>query len=122
MAAGCGGSATKEASKATSGTPSLNLMSAGQACAQVQMVNDELHGPGKWAAPTYGQFGEEIASLADESVPGISDALKSMSDQAIKVGTASDDEQAAAASEWATRYQSVADICARTNSPIGRLN
>lgn len=121
LGAGCG-SGSGEANKANSATPTLKLLSAGQACAQVQQVNDELHGPGGWPIPTYGKFGDETATLAEQSVPEIAPALKSMSDQAVKVGSMHfDDAGFAAAGEWAKQYQAVADICARTDSPIGRL-
>lgn len=127
VAAACGGSDQVEAGRPTKEAPTLNLLSAGQACAQVQMVNDELDGPGDWPLPTYGEFGEKTASLADESAPEIADALKSMSDQAVAIGGMSldadgaVDEASRAAGEWAVSYQQVADICARTDSPVGRL-
>lgn len=122
---GCGGSSDKGgAGKEPKATPTLTALSTAQACAQVQMVNEELNGPGRWPIPTYGQFGDETAKIASESVPEISSALKAMSDQAIKIGGMTVDGEGdvtAAASEWATRYQALADICARTDSPIGRL-
>lgn len=121
---GCGGGGDKAGdAKTPEATPSLALLSASQACAQVQLVNEELDGPGKWPIPTYGKFGEETAPLAGESVPEIASALREMSDQALAVGAMSggDGDVTAAAGEWATRYQMVADICARTDSPIGRL-
>jgi hypothetical protein len=120
---GCGGSDDGgKTAKTPDATPTLAPLTTAQACAQVQMVNDELDGPGRWPIPTYGKFGAETAPIADEADHEISDALKSMSDQATTIGgMTGDDDLTSATSEWATRYQAVADICARTDKPIARL-
>jgi hypothetical protein len=121
----CGGGsggddASKEAPKAT---PTLDLLSADQACEQVEMVTAELGGkPGSWPIPIYGEFGTKTAPIAQESVPDIASAVQSMSDRAVEVGEMTlDDDVTTAASVWAAQYQKVSDICARTDSPLARI-
>lgn len=126
MLSACGGRDEPEASETA--TPTLDLLTPAQACAQVQMVNDETDGPGDWPLPTYGEFGEKIAPLVDESVPEIAGALESMSAKAVEVGGMSlsgeggTDAASKAAGEWAAGYEKVAAICARTDSPIARID
>lgn len=126
----CGGSGSDEpgTSATTQATPALDLLTTTQACAQVQMVNDETGGPGDWPIPGYGEYGEKTAPLASESVPEIADAIESMSSKATEVGAMSLDGEGGtdavtqAAGEWAAEYEKVAAICARTDSPIARID
>jgi hypothetical protein len=124
LGAGCGGSDGGGGDKSASASPSssLALLTVDKACAQVQMVNDDIGSFARWPIPTYKEYGEQIATVADQSVPEIATDLTAMSDQALKVGSMSgDDDVMDASSDWATKYQKVADICARTDSPITRL-
>lgn len=120
----CGGSDDKAAEPAASKSPTLALLDADKACAQVEMVNNDIGSLGQWPIPTYKEYGAEIADVAAQSSPEIADALTAMSDQALKVGSMTGDDEGLidASSEWATKYQEVATICMRTDSPISRLS
>jgi hypothetical protein len=124
----CGGNdGANESGAATppSSAPTLDLLSAEQACTQVGLVIDELGGkPGDWPVATYGEFGEKVAPLADESVPDVTAALKATSAKAIEVGGMNLDAKGGidaatqAAGEWASTYKKVVDICMRTDAPL----
>lgn len=127
MVSACGGSGDSPEPARTgtpSATPTLGLFTAAQACAQVELINEKVGGPpGNWPIPTYEQFSEDIASVAEESEPTVSDPLRTLSTQSDRVGSMEGDEDnlSAVTGLWGANYQTVADICARTDSPIARL-
>lgn len=122
LLAGCGGSDSKDEPEATA-SPTVALLTVEQACRQIEQVNVDLDGPGHWPIPTYGEYGQQIASIAAESVPEIADPLSQVADKGMEISTMSGgdmDSVTDAAAEWADLYRAVADVCARTDAPISR--
>lgn len=122
----CGSSEAGQDQAATKATPTLDKLTVEQACVQAEMITTNLGGqPGSWSIAEYAKYGEQIAALADESDAEVGTKLQAAGDRAINVGSMDGEDTDAvsnAAGEWASAYQALTDVCARTSAPLTRLS